>query len=482
MKAPIIDGLKKYVLENNKRFHMPGHKGKELLRFLGDSIPEIDVTEVEGTDNLHNPSSIIYESQRLAAEAFGAIKTFYSVNGTTGGLHAAITATVKPGGKALIQRDCHRAVYNALILGRITPKYIYPRYSRECDIVTTLDPEEIDKELSIDNNIGAVIITYPTYYGICSDIKRIAEIVHKHGKILIVDEAHGSHLRFNNGLPISALDAGADIVVQSTHKTLPAFTQSSMIHVGSHRVDIERLRAMISIFQTTSPSYILMSSIDFAVAYMKRQGKDKLENLLNNIEKWTSYMKQIDKVNILDKNSKDSQIFDFDNTKILMKIDGLTGKSMENILRKKYKIQLEMSDYYYGLALASVLDEDEELERLAYSIEDISKKYSYMDMKLNNIDIRKTKPDIKLSLYDAFYSEKTEIELIKSSGEISGDFIIPYPPGIPIVCPGEVISDEVISYIKTLKKNNIQILGFIDYNREKIKIVKNATGKSIMKG
>lgn len=472
MQTPIINGLKKYALENNKRFHMPGHKGKELLKFLGEIIPEIDVTEVEGTDNLHDPSSIIYESQKLAAKVFGARETFYSVNGTTGGIHAAITATIKPKGKALIQRDCHRAVYNALILGRITPKYIYPRYSKENNIVTSVIPEAIERELSLDNEIEAVIITYPSYYGICSDIKRIAEIVHRHGKILIVDEAHGSHLRFNDRLPISALDAGADIVIQSTHKTLPAFTQSSMIHVGSHRVDVEKLRTMISMFQTTSPSYILMSSIDYAVAFMGKQGEDKLESLLDNIKKWTSYMKQIDRVNILDRDSKNNEIFDFDNTKILMRIEGLTGKFMENILRERYKVQIEMSDYYYGLALTSVLDEDKDLEKLAYSIADISKKQSYMNMTLNNIDIRRIKPDIKISLNDAFYSEKTEVQLLKSSGKISADFIIPYPPGIPIVCPGEVISDEIISYIETLKKNNIPILGFLDYNKEKIKILK----------
>lgn len=471
MKTPIINGLKKYTLENNKRFHMPGHKGKELLKFLGELIPEIDVTEVEGTDNLHNPSTIIYESQKLAAKVFGAKETFYSVNGTTGGLHGAITSAVKPGGKVLIQRDCHRAVYNALILGRITPKYIYPMYSKEKNITTTLEPEEIDKELSLDKDIEAVIITYPTYYGICSDIKRIAEIVHKYNKLLIVDEAHGSHLRFNNRLPISALDAGADIVVQSTHKTLPAFTQSSMIHVGSGRVDVEKLRAMVSIFQTTSPSYILMASIDFAVDYMNSQGEDKLESLLDNIEKWTSYMKQIEKVDIIDKDSRDSQIYDFDNTKLLMKIKGMTGKSIEEILREKYQIQLEMSDYYYGLALATILDDDKDFERLAYSVEDIVKKYSYMDMQLNSIDIKDIRADIKKSLHDAFHSESAEIEFIKSSGKISGDFIIPYPPGIPIVCPGEVISDDIISYIETLKKNNIQILGFLDYNKEKIKIV-----------
>lgn len=472
MNTPIINGLKKYILENNTRFHMPGHKGKDSLSFLGGLIPYIDVTEVGGTDNLHNPEGIIYESQKLSAKAFGAKESIYSVNGTTGGLHAAIMACIRPGGKALIQRDCHRAVYNALILGGIIPKYIYPRYSHEYNIVTTLNPDDIEKELTEDSEIEAVIITYPSYYGICSDIKKIAEIVHKHNKILIVDEAHGSHLKFSKRLPVSALEAGADIVVQSTHKTLPAFTQSSIVHVGSDRVDIHRLRTFISMLQTTSPSYILMSSIDFAVAYMEMHGEYKLGCLLDNIEKWTSYMKDIQNLTILNKDSKNNEIHDFDNTKILLKVHGVTGKSVEDMLREKYNIQLEMSDYYYGVALTSVLDEDEDLEKLAYSIEYICKRYSYIEEDQNKIDIRQIKPKLHTTLKDGFYSDKTEIELIKSSGRIAADFIIPYPPGIPILCPGEIITEEIIQYIQALKKNNMQILGFLDYNREKIRVVK----------
>lgn len=472
MNTPLIDGLKKYIFENNTRFHMPGHKGKELLEIIGKLIPEIDVTEVEGTDNLHSPSSIIYESQERTAQVFGAIKTFYLVNGTTVGLHAAITSAIKPGGKALIQRDCHRAVYNGLILGRITPKYIYPHYSSDSNIVTSISPEDIDRELALDKDIEAVIITYPSYYGICSDIIKIAEVVHKHNKILIVDEAHGSHLRFSDNLPISSLEAGADIVVQSTHKTLPAFTQSSILHVGSNRVDLEKLKTMVSIFQTTSPSYILMASIDLAVAYMEKWGKYKLNQLLENINNWTAYMKGINGITVLDKNSTDSNIFDFDNTKILMKIQGLTGRELEKILREKYKIQLEMSDYFYGLALSTILDENSDLEKLAYAVEDISKKYSYIDRELNKINIKNIHPHIEIPLHEAFHSEKIESEFIHSKGKISGDFIIPYPPGIPIICPGEIITEEIISYIEMLKKNNLSILGFLDYNKEKIRVVK----------
>ncbi len=473
MHTPIIDGLKKYVEENNVRLHMPGHKGNNLLKYIADMIPQIDVTEVDGTDNLHNPSSIIKESMELAAKTFGAKKTFYSVNGTTGGIYAAITSVVSPNGKILIQRNCHRSVYNAIILGRMKHKYIYPGYSHDDQIVTAVSPSDIERQLIEDDEIEAVVITYPSYYGICCDIKKVSEIVHRYNKILIVDEAHGSHLKFNDKLPISSLQAGADIVIQSTHKTLPAFTQSSMIHVGSERVDIEKLRTMMSFYQTTSPSYLLMASIDYARAYIEHEGKEKLNTIVNSIEKWCSYIKNIEGVKVFDKDRLNGDDFyDFDMTKILIRIKGLTGFQLEAILRDEHGIQLEMSDSYYGVALVSLLDDESDLERLAHAVEQISNKYGNNHKDLNTIDIRYMYPEISMSLSDAFNSKKIDIDLKNSVGRISADFIIPYPPGIPIVCPGELITEEVVQYISELKKNNIQILGFLDYNKEKIKVVK----------
>ena len=472
MNTPIIDGLKKYVEENNIRFHMPGHKGKDLMKYITDMMPQVDVTEVEGTDNLHNPSSIIQESMDLAAKTFGAKKTFYSVNGTTGGIYAAITATVSPNGKILIQRNCHRSVYNAMILGRIKHKYIYPEYNHKDYIVTAVKSEDIERQLKEDNEIEAVVITYPSYYGICCDIEAVSQIVHKYNKILIVDEAHGSHLKFNDKLPKSSLQAGADIVIQSTHKTLPAFTQSSMIHIGSERVDIEKLKTMISFYQTTSPSYLLMASIDYARAYMEGEGKKRLNTLIHNIEKFSSYMKSIPGVKIFDKDAiSENNFYDFDITKILINIRGITGSTLESLLREEHNIQLEMSDSYYGVALASVMDDEDDLQRLAHAVKEISKKYCSDDNLLDTIEMRYLYPDIKMSLYDAFYSNKVNIDLNDSVGRVSADFIIPYPPGIPVVCPGEQITEEVVKYINDLKKNNIQILGFLDYNREKIKVV-----------
>lgn len=472
MDTPIFNGLKKYAEENNIRFHMPGHKGKDMMKYIADMIPYIDVTEIEGTDNLHAPSSIIKESMELAAQAFGARKTFYSINGTTAGIYAAITSAVSPNGKVLMQRNCHKSVYNALILGRITQKYIYPGYSDEDQIVTTISPDDIENSLKEDNEIEAVIITYPTYYGICCDIEKVAEIVHKYNKILIVDEAHGSHLRFSDRLPIDSLQAGADIVIQSTHKTLPAFTQSSMIHVGSERVNIEKLKIMISLYQTTSPSYLLMASLDYARAYMENEGRKKLDELIQSIEKHCSYMKQIDNVDIYDVDKiSGTNAYDFDITKILIGIKGMTGFQLEHILRYEHGIQLEMSDIRYGLALTSVMNEDRELKKLAHAVKQISNKYGKKDESLNIIDIRNVKPSIKMSLYDAFYSNKKEANLKESNGRISADFIIPYPPGIPLVCPGEQITEEIIHYLERLKKNNVQILGFLDYNKEKIRII-----------
>lgn len=473
MNTPIINGLKKYVEENNIRFHMPGHKGKDIMKYIANMISQIDVTEVQGTDNLHNPSSIIQESLDLAAKTFGAKKTFYSVNGTTGGIYAAIMSSVSPNGKILIQRNCHRSVYNALIFGRMKHKYIYPEYSLKDQITTAVKPEDIEKRLKEDDEIEAVVITYPSYYGICCDIEEISQIVHKYNKILIVDEAHGSHFKFNHRLPKTSLEAGADIVVQSTHKTLPAFTQSSMIHVGSERVDIEKLRTMISFYQTTSPSYLLMASMDYARAYMEDEGKKRLNTLIDNIEKWSLYMKDIPGVRVFDKDAiSEEGFYDFDITKILISIRGITGSKLEALLREEHNIQLEMSDRYYAVALSSLMDDEEDLQKLAYAVEEISKKYCNDDELLNNINIRYIYPEIKMSLYHAFYSNKMDMNLSDSVGKISADFIIPYPPGIPIVCPGELLTDEVVKYISSLKKNDIQILGFLDYNKEKIKVVK----------
>ena len=463
MDMPIIKGLMKYINDESIRFHMPGHKGKDTFMEWVKNIPQMDVTEIEGTDNLHNPKSIILKSQSMASKAFGSIRTYYSVNGTTGGIYASIFSVTKPGDKILIQRNCHSSVYNAIILGNLNVEYIIPKYDNTLNIVTSITPNDIEEKIKNDRDIKVVVITYPSYYGICCDIEEIAKIVHKYDRILIVDEAHGSHLCFNDNLPKSALEGGADISIQSTHKTLPAFTQSSMVHVGSDRVDLDRLRKALRLYQSTSPSYLLMSSIDFARWYMETDGKRKLDELVEYINDGVKYLNTLNGVRILSNeiiNGKD--IFDFDVTKIMIRIDGLTGKELEKILREEYNIVLELGNEYYGLALTSVFDDTEDIKNLFEAIKDISKKYG----TTNSIDSRDFNnyiiPKREVSLSKAYHEKKEKIKLKESLGRISGSFIIPYPPGIPLLCPGEIISSEIIEYINYLTENNIEVIGLED--------------------
>lgn len=465
MNMPIVEGLLKYNYKRAVRFHMPGHKGKSVYD-LAKFIPEIDVTEVEGVDNLHGAKGIIDKSQKKASDIYKTKKTFYSVNGTTAGIYAAITASVKPGEEILIQRNCHKCIYNSLVIGRIKGHYIYPKYDDENNILTIIDPKEIDHILSKNKNIKAVVITYPTYFGICSDIKSISDIVHKHERILIVDEAHGSHLKFNTDLPVSAESAGADIIVQSTHKTLPAYTQSSMVHLNSDRVDEDRLAKMMSMYQSTSPSYILMASLDIAMDYMSEKGIEKLKSINLIIDRFIGNMSKIQGIDIL-KGNKD---YELDKTKIVINAVklGLTGRDLESILRDDYNIELEMSDLYHALAMVSVMNTKGDLDKLYLALKDIDNSYSPEQFKVKK-NIKYLYPKKEIEIYEAFNEDSQFVSLEDALGEVSADYIIPYPPGVPILAPGEVLTNDIIDYINEMIDADIEILGI---KEGKISIIK----------
>ena len=374
MKTPVFDALKNLMEENSVSFHMPGHKGKSTLINWGDYIPHIDTTEVEGMDNLLEPRGIIQDSQDYAAEVFGAKATYYAVNGSTGSIYIALATITKPGDKVLIQRNCHKAVYNALILNRIQPVYIYPNYNENHNVLTGLFPEDIDEALAADPEIKAVVITYPNYYGVCSDLKSIADIVHKHNKILMVDEAHGPHMTFSDKLPMPALKAGADIVIHSTHKTLPSFTQTSMIHVGTDRIDLNKLRDRYQLYTTTSPSYLFTLSNELAVAYMdSEEGRDRLDWSLKKVDEVIERLNKIPRVEVFTGDPEDETIYSKDKTKILITIDGIRGSTVKKKLRTDYNIRLEMADFYYALILTSLMNDEEEFEKVIAAIEDLAK-------------------------------------------------------------------------------------------------------------
>ncbi|GFN35715.1 aminotransferase class I/II-fold pyridoxal phosphate-dependent enzyme [Tepidimicrobium xylanilyticum] len=470
MKTPILDKLIKLMDKKLVSFHMPGHKGRNTIINWGELVPQIDVTELPGLDNLHDSRGVIKESLTLAAKTFGAKETLYSVNGTTGGIYIALAAITNPGDKVLIQRNSHKSIYNGAILNRLDIDYVYPHYNEKYGLFTGINPESIEEKLRANSDIKVVVITYPNYYGICSHIKRIADIVHKYDRILLVDEAHGSHFIFSEKLPLPALKAGADLSVQSIHKTLPSFTQTSMVHVGSNRVNIEKLKSMSSLYQTTSPSYLFMASLEIARAYMEGEGRERLEKNILLIDELICKLKDMKGVYLFTGDEEDKTIFDKDITKILFRMGNVPGPKISQILRKDYNIYLEMEDDRYCLALASVMNEERDFHLLGDAIMEIADNIMSQEGYIERVPIM-PKPEIVLPLYEAFYRSKRAADLKDAAGKISGTFLIPYPPGIPVLCPGERITIGIIEYIEFLIEKGIEIIGLIGYNKEKIEVI-----------
>jgi len=438
------------------RYHMPGHKGKkEALGEFGENLVSIDFTEVEGTDNLHNPKTIIKNLQKRLSNVYNTKKSYILINGSTVGLQSAILSQSMPKDKIIIQRDSHKAVYNSVILGDLHPEYIWTDYSKELYIKGPIDVEKFQNVIR-KSRAKLVVLTYPTYYGICSDIERIADITHENNALLIVDEAHGAHLKFSKKLPKGAEDLGADIVVQSLHKTLPAFTQTSALHVCSHRVDLVKLESFLKMLQSSSPSYILMASVDKSLDYMIENGMENLDSILEEVR----FLKKGKEDFFISKEKiEDTFKCRYDECKLLISLykKGFTGSETEKILREHYNIYTELWDIVYDLAYLSPCDT---LEDIRYIFNSVNEMSSLKKAKgYHSLEFKVYEPQKEVSLRKAFYSEKNKIDIEDCKDRISGDFIIPYPPGIPIICPGEVITKEHIKYLKKLIRENIEVLG-----------------------
>lgn len=462
MNTPILNTLIEKTKSKSISFHTPGHKGRIALIDWAKHMPMIDTTEIEGMDNLLEPQGIIQDSQELAAKVYGTRATYYSVNGSTGSIYISLATITKPGDKVLVQRNCHKAVFNGIILNRLEPVYISPEYDMEYNLTTEIDVNKLEEKLKEHLDIKAVVITYPDYYGICSDIEKILEIVHKYDAILMVDEAHGSHFNFSTSLPKSSIEAGADIVVQSVHKSLPSLTQTSLIHVCSDRVSLERLRKNYQLYTTTSPSYIFIASCEAAISYMDKN-RDELNQKLKLIEKTIKRLQSIEGVKVFTRDNKDI-------TKILFKLDGYTGVELSEILHNEYNIDMEMADPYYVLALATIMNEEEDFHRLYDAVESIAKNAKDIGTQVKVKPL--PEPKIRYNPHEAYHMDTEKLNLQDSLGRVSAATIIPYPPGIPLIVPGEEITAQILEYILSLKELNIEISGLLGYNREYIEVTK----------
>lgn len=464
------------IRDNIVSFHMPGHKYGKVYKITGydkimSQIYSTDTTEIPGTDNLHSPEDIIKDAQNKASEIFDSKETRFLVNGSTCGIQARIMAVCKPKDKIIINRDCHQSSINACIMGDINPVYIPASVNDINSIHYGSDEETVIDIIEKNKDAKALLLTYPTYYGKVFNLKRITDYAHKYGITVIVDEAHGAHLGLSDRLPKSAGECGADIAIQSTHKTLPAFTQSSMLHIYTDRVDSDRLSKMLTMTETSSPSYILMQSLEIASDIYLKYGRQLMENLIFNIE---NSIKQIEKLQ--EKYNANEKFFKIDCSDDITKIFvssseiGITGYEFEKTLRNKHNIQVELSNYYGVLLICTIGNEKKDFDSFADALEKIYLENQNNDI-INSIDYPKTENKIVLNPRDAFYSDMESVKLTDSIGRVCAENIVPYPPGICLIAAGEEINRECIEYLIKCRDKGMNISGMKDDNAEYIQVI-----------
>lgn len=476
--------LEIYSQEDYYPFHMPGHKRNPDT--VNTDLPfDRDITEIDGFDNLHHPEGILKKAQETAANVYDTKECYYSVNGSTAALLAAVSATVPRNGQILVARNCHKAVYHALYLRNLIPTYVYPQMDPKWWINGGISSDKVERALAENPEIKAVLLTSPTYDGVVSDIEKIAEIVHRYEIPLIVDEAHGAHFHFSNYFPTSAAELGADLVIQSFHKTLPSMTQTAVLHNCSDRVDSRLIRRFMGIYQSSSPSYILMASMDACMEKMSSDGNEMFREFTKILEKARRRLSECKYIRLVSPEIGTAGVFDYDRSKLLFstRYASMTGSELAQILLEKYHIQVEMETEHYVLALAAVGDSGEGFERLCQAIEEINQEEAQKKKEKRETEEPKagrtayTSLSQFMSITEAMESESEIRKLEESVGRISAEFGYLYPPGIPLIVPGEQITGQFIRNMRIYMEEGLYLQGLEDYTNETIRVVAQNTTK-----
>lgn len=475
-KDLLLTKLMEYSASDHYPMHMPGHKRNRDF----PNPFSIDITEIDGFDNLHHPEEILKASMEWAASVYGADKSYYLVNGSSCGILSAVSAVTTNGGKILISRNCHKSVYHGIILKQVEIKYVYPQTIMELGIQGGILPEDVEKELEKDSDIQAVLVVSPTYDGVVSDIQGIADVVHKRGIPLIVDEAHGAHFPFGgNDFPVSALHMGADVVIQSLHKTLPSLTQTAILHVRTGRVSLEKLEYYLQIYQSSSPSYVFMASMESCIFEMEQHGRERLHELRKHLDAARERLRELQCLRIFDCKRGEYGVFDLDAAKIVISCRGcqitesgkcMNGGMLSDILREQYHIEMEMSGADYATAITSCFDRAEGLERLCKALLDIDHRLKRIEEKAS-LKRHWSCPAVKMKMSDAADSEYEVLPLEDCVGRISAEFIYLYPPGIPITAPGEIVTDEILKEVLEYKKMGLPVQGMADKKAEHLRVI-----------
>ena len=501
----LLERLTEYAGSDAYPFHMPGHKRREITDGIPGGFPDpygIDITEIDGFDNLHHAEGILKDAMDEAAAIYGADRSWYLVNGSTCGILSAVFATTENGGKILTARNCHKAVYHAICLNRLEAEYLYPEEITEFGINGGIRAEDVRKALEKDamhcagnsgdvrgkiTKIQAVLITSPTYEGVVSDIRVIADVAHEYGIPLIVDEAHGAHLEYADqchSFPKSALEYGADIVIQSLHKTLPCFTQTAILHVKGKFVDQDRVSRYLSMFQTSSPSYLFMAGMERCIRYMDGDGRNGMVRYEERLEHFMERMEGLQVLEVLDREicGKYRTVAGWDPSKIVvstMRAEDFHGEELAETLRRKYHLEMEMTAPEYVIAMTSLMDTEEGFERLGTALLEIDgalrhcveseqqkeKGESKGKKRCETPEATESKvshPVRRTLICEAMDADTERTALQDTVGKVSAEFVYLYPPGIPIITPGEVFTDVIVEKIVAYKAAGLLVQGPAD--------------------
>ena len=462
-RAPIYEALQRFREMRVVPFDVPGHKhgrgNPELTAFLGEKCVSIDVNSMKPLDNLCHPVSVIRDAEMLAADAFGAVHAFLMVGGTTSSVQSMVLSTCKRGDKIILPRNVHRSVINALVLCGAVPVYVNPEVDKKLGISLGMQREQVAKAITENPDAVAVLVNNPTYYGVCSDMRAIVKMAHDAGMLCLADEAHGTHFYFGDNMPVSAMEAGADMASVSMHKSGGSLTQSSLLLTGEN-INAGYVRQIINLTQTTSGSYLLMSSLDISRRNLALRGKkvfakviemaDYAREEINAIGGYYAFGKEIVNGN---------SICDFDPTKLSVHTRdiGLAGIEVYDILRDDYDIQIEFGDIGNILAYLSIGDRPQELERLVSALAEIRRRYQKDPSGLLSQEY--IDPEVVASPQEAFYAKKKSLPIGESVGCVCSEFVMCYPPGIPILAPGEKITKEILDYIEYAKIKGCSMTG-----------------------
>ena len=476
-RAPIYEALENFRKMRVVPFDVPGHKrgrgNPELVALLGEKCVGMDVNSMKPLDNLCHPISVIREAEELTAEAFGAAHAFLMVGGTTSAVQAMILSVAKRGDKIILPRNVHRSVMGAMVLCGAVPVYVNPECDSRLGIPLGMKVSEVEKAIKANPDAKAILVNNPTYYGICSDLRSIVKLAHQHGMLCLADEAHGTHLYFGENLPISAMAAGADMAAVSMHKSGGSLTQSSVLLTGP-AMNEGYVRQIINLTQTTSGSYLLLSSLDISRRNLALRGKEAFAGVvemaeyarreINNIGGYYAYSREL---------INGDSIYDFDVTKLAVNtLDiGLAGIEVYDLLRDEYDIQIEFGDLGNLLAYLSIGDRQRDIERLVGALSEVRRRFGKKD-KANLMKQEYIDPQVAVSPQDAFYADKESLPLRETEGRVCSEFVMCYPPGIPILAPGERITGPILDYIEYAKEKGCSMTGPEDPDILRLNVLK----------